>query len=266
MIFNRIFSANNRHSILLPVLMLFLPALQAEESTLSLDTTRVCNFTLAYEDKGSGGDQDLSIYAPKVPTGYYMIGGYAQGDYDKPSGCILAVKPSATNMEKANELLVPPARWQLVWIDKGSGAVMDGSVWHPVPPGNNYVCIGSVGQAGYSSPSLSNYRCLHKCLVENVNVANYLWSDKGTGAENRISIYELSNSGLFFAKPDRKNPLALVDLKTKPACYGDIDTMPVAPAESTTVKPVEPAPKKNEWVNPDTAGPKKNEWINPDLQ
>lgn len=253
MILNRMLSANNRQSILLPALLLFLPGLHAEEATLSLDTTRVCNYTLAYEDKGSGGDQDLSIYTPEAPTGYYLIGGYAQGDYGKPSGCVLAVKPSAASTEKANELLMSPAKWQLVWTDKGSGAVMDGSLWHPVPPNNNYVCIGSVGKAGYTSPSIPNYRCLHKCLVENVNVANYLWTDKNTGAKNKVGIYKLSNSGLFYAKPDRKKPLTLVDLKVKPACYGDMDTMTVAPAESTTVKPVEsaPAPKKNEWVNPD---------------
>ena len=255
MILNRIFTANKHQFILLPALLLFLPALHAEEATLSLDTAKICNYTLAYEDKGSGGDQDLTIYTPAAPTGYYLIGGYAQGDYNKPSGCVLAVKPSAASMGKANELLVPPANWQPVWTDKGSGAAMDGSVWHAVPPGNNYVCIGSVGKSGYSSPSLPNYRCLHKCLVENVNVANYLWSDKGTGAENQISIYKLANSGVFYAKPDRKKPLTLVDLKAQPACYGDVDTMSVAPAETTTVKPIAPAP-----------APKKNEWVNPDLQ
>lgn len=255
MIFDRILSVNNPQSILLLALLLFLPALHAEETTLALDTASICNYTLAYEDKGSGGDQDVTFYTPQAPTGYYLIGGYAQGDYNKPSACVLAVKPSTASNAKANELLVPPAKWQLVWTDKGSGALKDGSVWHPVPPNNNYVCIGSVGQAGYNSPSIPNYRCVHKCLVENVKVANYLWSDKGTGAENTISIYKLGNSGLFYAKPDRKKPLALVDLKSRPACYGEQETMTVAPEKSTTVKPVAPAP-----------APKKNEWVNPDLQ
>jgi hypothetical protein len=251
MILNRTLSANYSQPILLLTLLLFLPGLHAAETTLSLDTARVCNYTLAYEDKGSGGDQDVSIYTPKVPTGYYIIGGYAQGDYDRPSGCVLAAKPSSSSTGKAGELLVQPATWQLVWADKGTGAIMDGSVWHPVPPNSNYVCIGSVGQTGYGKPAIPNYRCLHKCLVENVNAANYLWSDKGTGSDNKISMYKLSNSGLFYAIPDRKKPFTLVDLKAKPACYGDIDTMSVMPVEETTVKPVEAPPKKNEWVNPD---------------
>ena len=254
MILDRIFAANTRLSILLPVLLLFLPALHADEITLALDTAKICNYTPVYDDQGSGGDQDIAFYTPQAPTGYYLIGGYAQGDYNKPSACVLAVKPSTASNAKANELLVPPASWQLVWTDKGAGAIKDGSVWHPVPPNNNYVCIGSVGQAGYGSPSLPNYRCVHKCLVENVTVANSLWSDKGTGAENRISIYRLSNSDLFYAKPDRKKPLTLVDLKTRPACYGEQETITTAPAESTSVEPVAPpppAPKKNEWVNPD---------------
>ena len=251
MVRNSIPAANIIQSIFLLTLLLFLPALHADEITLALDTAKICNYTLAYEDKGSGGDQDLTIYTPQAPTGYYIIGGYAQGDYNKPSGCVLAVKPSAASNTKASELLVAPARWQPVWKDTGSGAAMDGSVWHAVPPTSSYVCIGSIGKAGYDSPSLPNYRCVHKCLVENVSVANYLWSDKGTGAENRISIYKLSNSNLFYAKPDRKKPLTLVDLKTTPACYGDIDTMTIAPAETAPVPPPPPAPGKNEWVNPD---------------
>ena len=246
-------SAINNRTFLLCALLLFLPGINAEEATLALDTTRVCTYTLAYEDKGSGGDHDITIYTPRVPAGYYIIGGYAQGDYNNPGDCVLTVKPSSASPGKAGELLAAPAGWQLVWSDKGSGANMDGSVWHAVPPDNNYVCVGSVGQSGYNSPSIPNYRCLHKCLVENVKVANALWSDQGTGAESRVSLYKLSNSGVLYAKPDRKQPLTLVDLKTKPACYGDIDTMTVAPAESTTVKPAEaaPPPQKNEWVNPD---------------
>ena len=196
-VFDGILTAVKRCLFLLSAFVLFVPAIHAEETTMALDTARICDYTPVYDDKGSGGDQDVAFYTPQVPTGYFLIGGYAQGDYDKPGSCVLAVKPSTASNAKAGDLLVPPARWQLVWTDKGSGAIKDGSVWHPVPPNDNYVCIGSVGQTGYDNPSLPNYRCVHKCLVENVTVANYLWSDKGTGAENRISIYKLANSDLF---------------------------------------------------------------------
>ena len=75
MILDRIFAANTRLSILLPVLLLFLPALHADEITLALDTAKICNYTPVYDDQGSGGDQDIAFYTPQAPTGYYLIGG-----------------------------------------------------------------------------------------------------------------------------------------------------------------------------------------------
>ncbi len=159
-----------RGLIALLILSLFSSFLGAEQDSVSLELIQVCHFELAYRDKGSGGDQNVAIYRPTVPFGYYIIGDYAQGDYQKISACTLAVKPASS--ESAG-LLIAPGHWELVWTDKGSGAHMDGSVWHPVSPDKNYVCIGSVGQTGYNKPSLQNYRCVHQCLVENVPVANY---------------------------------------------------------------------------------------------
>jgi len=261
----------------------------------SLDTVRVCKYTLTYEDKGSGGDDDVSIYAPHAPAGYYVIGGYAQGDYHKTSACVIVVKPSSTTKNDVKALMVSPIDWDLVWTDEGSGADMDGSVWHPVSPDDEYVCIGSVGQAGYNKPLIPNYRCLHRCLLEKAKTVDYIWSDIGTGARQQVSLYKLRNSGMFYANAGRKKPSGLMDLKSNPVCMIGPDTTdkkhvgtewvnPDAPQKPSSPpiasSAVSKKPVAKEWVNPDAPPkpssppekmsalgkePVEEKWVNPDV-
>ena len=183
---------------------------------LGLEVRRICQYKLAYEDKGSGGDQDVTFYNPVVPPDYYIIGAFAQGNYWDPADCITAVKPD--NNSQSNQLLKPPAGWQLIWTDKNSGARMNGSIWRPVAPDKDYVCLGSVAKQGYGNPDLPNYTCVHHCLVEALPAANYIWSDKGTGAKQNVSIYKLHNSNSFYAQSGYNRPDGLLDLKGDPTC------------------------------------------------
>lgn len=183
---------------------------------LGLEVARICRYKLTYTDKGSGGDQDVTFYDPLVPPDFYMIGGYAQGNYWEPADCIIAVKPDKNPQSK--QLLRPPGSWQLLWTDRNSGARMNGSIWRPVAADNDYVCIGSVAKQGYGNPNNSNYACVHRCLVESLPSANFIWSDKGTGANQDVSIYKLHNSNGFYAKSGYGRPDDLVDLKGDPVC------------------------------------------------
>jgi|APSaa5957512535_1039671.scaffolds.fasta_scaffold55716_2 hypothetical protein len=185
------------------------------EGQLSLQAVRVCNYQLSYVDKGSGGKIDGSFYLPGIPDGYAMIGAYAQGNYDKPSDCILAVKPAN---EQSISLLQIPGNWNRVWTDKGSGASMDGSIWHPTPQSNNYVCLGSIAKKGYKQPNLSNYVCVHRCLVESIPVNYPVWSTKGTGSKQKTNVYKLHNSNSFFAVPGKNSPASLTDIKGNMSC------------------------------------------------
>jgi len=183
---------------------------------LGLFVTRICDYRLSYSDTGSGGDLDGAFYLPSPPQGFYLIGGFAQGNYSPPTDCILAVAPD-TNPQ-SQQLLRPPRDWELLWTDKKSGARMDGSIWHPIPPDNNYVCIGSIAKEGYGKPQLSNYACLHSCLISNLPAANYIWSDRGTGASQKISIFKLHNSNTFYAIPGHNPPGMLRDIKADAKC------------------------------------------------
>jgi len=259
------------------IFFLFFPLLlqATDEQMLSLDTVNVCKFTLDYQDKGSGGDKDVAIYTPHVPGGFYMIGGYAQGNYNRPNQCVIAVKPSDSNVNQTTPLLMKPANWRLVWVDKGSGANMDGSIWQPVTAHEDYICVGSVGQTGYHPPPISNYRCLHKCLLQSVNVPGFIWSDRGTHADKPVSMYKLANSNSFTARPNRNKPSLLIDLQPSLVCSNNLEPIlntSTMNKEVETFQPPPPPRKSNEWVNPDkvyepparTSPPPNSEWINPD--
>lgn len=184
----------------------------------ALEIGRSCTFALQYSDKGSGGHLDVSIYDPKLESGYRSIGSYAQGNYDNPNGCITVVKPLEP-LPDGKPPLVYPAGYTLIWTDKKSGADMDGSVWHPQPPDNDYVCIGSVAQTGYTEPHIAGYACVHKCLVKAGAISSApVWTDEGTGAASQVSIYQLPTSQVIFALPGRTAPGLVNDLNPTGMC------------------------------------------------
>lgn len=185
----------------------------------ALEIGQSCSFTLQYRDKGSGGESDVSIYDPKLAAGFRSIGSYGQGNYDNPQGCVTVVKPLVSALPNGMAPLIDPAGYELVWTDHKSGADMDGSVWQPLAPNNNYICIGSVAQTGYNQPSLPGYACVHKCLVQNHSgAAPPLWTDAGTGAAKQVSIYQLPTSKAIVALPGRARPSAMFELNPAGMC------------------------------------------------
>ena len=151
------------------------PAAPAEQPAItpSGDTTRAvagplielrfsCRYELGWKDEGSGGVGDVTLFQPILPTGVSVIGGYAQGNYHDPYGCVTTIR------SKHPRLLKAPRKWKQVWTDKGSGARMDGSIWAAVPPSNDYVCLGMIAREGYRAPSLRGYACVHRCMVSEV--------------------------------------------------------------------------------------------------
>lgn len=179
---------------------------------------KACSHKLSYRDKGSGADLDLAMYQPNPPSGYLMIGGYAQQSYGPAYGCVTVVREAAGGSSGRGPLLAPPSDWKLVWTSKGSGADKDGSIWHGVPPSRDYACIGSVATGGYSKPRIRNYVCVHTCLVETYPVAKPIWTDKGSRSKDQVSLFNLPNGNTFYATPGRNSPGKLQDLGNRTAC------------------------------------------------
>ncbi|MCG8324635.1 MAG: Vps62-related protein, partial [Thiotrichales bacterium] len=169
-----------------------------KELSFRLDTKQNCNATPSWDDAGSGADLDGFFFIPKVSSGEYIIGGHASQKRRSKHHCVLTVSEPANNPKGAPPLLVAPKDWQRLWTDKGSGAAKDGSFWQAIPPDNNYTCIGTIPQIGHGQkPNLSNYRCVHNSLVEKNTVKNLVWSDKGSGANSQVSVFQLPVSGAF---------------------------------------------------------------------
>ncbi|MEM7297664.1 MAG: Vps62-related protein [Bacteroidota bacterium] len=170
-------------------------------------------FKLNWQDKGSGVSTDSSYWKPVPPSGYSLIGDYAQNSYNDPNGnaVILVLKAKQRNA------LATPSDFVLVWKDTGSGAKLDGSMWNMVCP-NGYVSLGSVSQAGYSKPDVNSYRCVRANLAPTGTVGDLVWSDKGTGAKTDFSAWGIKAStaqsgyahlsaGSFIAQPNHAAPL-----------------------------------------------------------
>ncbi len=180
-----------------------------------VSVARICDYQRSYRDKGSGGKIDGTFYVPVLPSGFMWIGGYAQGNYDDPSACVTAIK---VDQASANALLRPPDDWHRLWTDKGSGARMDGSIWHPAVNDDRFTCVGSVATEGYDKPVTTGYACLNRCLLQETPVAAPVWSTSGTGAKHKIYIYSLNNSNSFYASREKLIDSEVLDLKPDPQC------------------------------------------------
>jgi hypothetical protein len=157
------------------------------EPTLHVSNTSI--YVWIYNDKGSGAQKDGSFYRP-VPSDpeYYILGDYAQGNYSEPSGSSVIVK--AINDDPNSPLLKEPIHYNEVWNDKGSGGHYDGSIWYPVAP-DGYIAIGFVCNGGYNEPWIPSYRCVRKDLVIDAQPGSLIWSDKGSGTDKDVSVYQI---------------------------------------------------------------------------
>jgi len=185
-----------------------------KELTYRLDTKFTCTQTLNWDDGGSGADLDGYFYIPSVNQSEYIIGGFATQKKKSSNSCILTVSETPNNPENTPALLVPPIDWKQVWIDKGSGARKDGSLWEAIPLDSNYKCLGNMSQLGHDQkPNIPNYRCVHSSLTEKVITNNIIWSDKGSGADNEVTVLRLPNTATFITIPARIGKVEAFDLK-----------------------------------------------------
>jgi len=99
-----------------------------------------------YDDKGSGSDDDGSVWRPIPPDGFVALGDVVQSGYDKPS---------TNDVRCVNSALVRTALvGSQVWNDKGSGGNTDGSIWAVMATEGGVVPQGLfLAQKGYNQPS-----------------------------------------------------------------------------------------------------------------
>lgn len=110
------------------------------------------DFSLIWNDRGSGANEDVAIWRPSPPSGYYLLGDVATSSYNMPTHGSLVVRGLQ------NDALARPVGFTEVWTDRGSGADNDVKIMKIVPP-HGYVCLGDVAVGYYGgTPDYNRYR------------------------------------------------------------------------------------------------------------
>merc|ERR1712150_1080 len=149
---------------------------------------------LVWNDRGSGGDRDLSLWSPQLPTGenWKTVGHYAQGNYADVSEAIYAFR----DISEDGSALATPLAFTQMWDDQDSGADRDVSVWRATCP-EGYVSLGDFAYGGnrISDPiNLYNVAtCVRRNLVHPCYFGNKIYDDRGTGSRNDVSLWSLTD-------------------------------------------------------------------------
>ena len=185
-----------------------------EQLRYRLDVKTTCNLTPTWKDKGSGADYDGFFYEPVTQEEFFILGDFGSSKANHSGNqCVVLVKEASSNPAHTPKLLVAPERWELVWKDSGSGADLDGAMWKAISPSNDYKCIGNVVRVGYDKPNPSHYRCVHVSLTQKFSGSSIIWSDKGSGADKKVTVFHLPVTGSFAVIQNRSNNLSGIDLR-----------------------------------------------------
>lgn len=151
-------------------------------------------FDYRWDDRGSGGNRDVTFYHPRAPEGLRAVGGLAVPNYDNPDRRNWAICIKAADGFPG--AVAAPVDFACIWDDGGSGADRDGSCWRPIPP-EGYVALGDVFQSGYDKPSGDIIWCVHKDLVADGVIGASIYDDGGTGARRDFSAWEINTMAGF---------------------------------------------------------------------
>lgn len=165
---------------------------------------------LLWNDHGSGGSHDLSIWGVDVYTEEYRscisLGDTARNDYKH----VKTKKVFCNALEGRGDWWERPTDYKLVWSDRCSGAHKAGSVWAPVCP-EGYTNVGFVAQTnnGHTKPMPNRMACLKKdSSLLRFNTGrhagfHWLYNDHGTGAKMNLEVirHDFAGADLMWAFP-----------------------------------------------------------------
>jgi len=158
----------------------------------------VYKYTDAYEliwnDRGTDGDHDLSVWRVKnYQSDFCSLGDVANGGYKAPTTKAVLVR------EYVPGALAKPRGFSRVWTDAGSGGGSGNAAFYNMIAPSGYTCLGSVVTASdpnlpTPSPDSNNYCCVkNEYLVQ--AESEFIWNDRGTGAHADVSLWTVIRSG-----------------------------------------------------------------------
>ncbi|MGB8920057.1 MAG: Vps62-related protein [Pseudomonas sp.] len=134
--------------------------------------------------------------APDALPGYFPLGDVIAAGFDNLNNAsavavvVCEAQVASTDPAKG-KALSRPDDFELIWKDSGSGSKKDGAIWRPIPP-EGYVALGCVCSNDHDKPSLNAVRCVRADLVTASKVNELIWSDKGSGAKQSVSVWSIA--------------------------------------------------------------------------
>ncbi|CAM6102066.1 unnamed protein product [Calypogeia fissa] len=170
-------------------------------------------FERIWWDKGSDSRKVVSIWRPKPPPGYAVLGDCLVEGLEPPSfGVALREDETGT--------LVKPTKYLQRMNTSGKG-LEDVYIWFPVAP-NGYVAMGCIATKTQQMPPLDQVRCIRNDHVTQVNFSkkplwsmsteknvNMVWNIAVSRVNYNCSLWKVDNQAhTFIARPDLKRPPA----------------------------------------------------------
>lgn len=177
---------------ILAILVFISFSIQAQRNELrtnQLEVHFVDNYELVYTDRGTGAEQDLSIWKPVTTD--FIVGHVATVGYEKPTKSVMTVK--LYDQMAASY----PVDYELIYTDKGTGGDQDGAFWKPIAP-EGYVALGYVATASYEKPNLQEIVCIKEEYTAFGLTENMIYTDKGSGGDQDISIWDVRTPNIFY--------------------------------------------------------------------
>ena len=155
----------------------------------------VSEYDEVWNDSGSGAEQDVSVWRPRVPTGCHLIGMTAKNGHSRPTFSTLVIRAGGRD-------IAPPERFDLVWWqERGKRRFW---CWRPIPPAG-YVSLGDVGTTSETPPSHKDVICVAlACLSPSRQpLGGQIWNDRGGGAPKDAAFFaQPGGTGLFRCSDD----------------------------------------------------------------
>ena len=155
----------------------------------------VSEYDEVWNDRGSGANQDVSVWRVRVPHGCHLIGMTAKNGHSPPTHPTLVIRADGSQV-------APPERFDLVWWqERGRRRFW---CWRPIPP-PGYVSLGDVGTVSETPPSRKDVVCVSSgCLSPSRQpLGSQIWNDRGGGAPRDAAFFEQpGGTGLFRCSDD----------------------------------------------------------------
>ncbi|CAN6844984.1 unnamed protein product [Brassica oleracea] len=180
-----------------------------------LEVSQVSTFNKVWSTYEGGPDNlGATFFEPSsVPSGFSILGYYAQPNNHQLFGWVLTARDLSSNTLKS------PLDYTLVANTESLKIKQDGPgyIWLPVPP-DGYQAVGLLVTTTSQKPPLDKLRCVRSDLTEQCEADTWIWGTNGVNVSNlRPNIRGTQATGVcvgtFTWQPQNSSPPSLSCLK-----------------------------------------------------